>query len=365
MSFHLEKSDEIKSIKFTPSKYLVVKSKLISNDQKIFINIVHHDKYPFPPDIKFDPSIVYPLIINNQWEIPIITTSYVESTDKKGHPCLVWDCCINSECEKWCAANDQLKDILIEWCIESCELRSSLEIDRDDLKFPKLKYKGDIVREIELLEEDIVNIDKSSKNDGNNTDKDNKTLATAKDSTVEFLELKRQYEGGNVDNGDDVLPELLLPNQHPHKNASVDKSDMKNDISASNKPPLIQELDSTEKDLMLKKNFLVKGKQQKQKSQEISLFRYSVKMGKPSKPTAPYKLKIEITTNMQNVTSLDFTVNYADYTNTVTVKNTNTHRYKEKSLDIPLPSLYKSSSDYVDNFKVFFLKKSQTLYIFI
>ncbi|SCU87881.1 LADA_0E06766g1_1 [Lachancea dasiensis] len=121
---------------------------------KYFINICHAAEVP-SPDVPFEPSIVYPLIMANKWEIPIVTSAARQDQDKKGAVCYVSDCCVNTSCLEWARRNAQLKEILVEWCLESCELRQNIELNRTKLAFPKLRYKGSSIPTLEILREDL------------------------------------------------------------------------------------------------------------------------------------------------------------------------------------------------------------------
>ncbi|CAX40526.1 nucleolar protein, putative [Candida dubliniensis CD36] len=140
--------EEQESITLHPKPGFVIKTKILESKDvsrtltKVFINVCHSPDVP-KPDVDFDPQIVFPLIIDNEWEIPIILSKEKESKDKKGFPSLVYDCCINSKCFQWCQISKDLKSILIEWCIESIELVYSLTLERE-YSTPKMLAKGEL-----------------------------------------------------------------------------------------------------------------------------------------------------------------------------------------------------------------------------
>lgn len=140
-----------------PQPSFVIKTKIEQQNgkrkalTKVFINVCSNPQVPLPPTTytdnkdkneEFSPEIVYPLIMNNKWEIPIITSDEREDTDKKGALLYVYDCFINDKCMTWIHVYTDLKDILVEWCLESVELRFGISLDRDAIKFPKMTYKG-------------------------------------------------------------------------------------------------------------------------------------------------------------------------------------------------------------------------------
>lgn len=137
-----------KPITLSPTAGFVVKSRILEAREpskfstKVFINICHGQQVP-RPDLDFDPSVVFPLIIDNQWEIPIIVSTEKTGTDKKGVTSFVYDCCINTKCFQWCQINSDLRSILIEWCIESIELLYNVTLDRE-YSIPKMMAKGEL-----------------------------------------------------------------------------------------------------------------------------------------------------------------------------------------------------------------------------
>ena len=207
-------------VNLEPIPDFVVKSKLISTEgrpshllklkanTKAFINICHHDEVP-KPDIEFTSSVVYPLIMNNQWEVPIVTSSVREDTDKKGAMCYVWDCCINTDCMGWISDDLQLREIVIEWCLESCELSDVVGISREHIAFPKMKKKGEAIPALEIHLSELTN---------NYQENIAKAAEAEDDGPSNILRMKRSLLDdepsgllGNAD--DDELPPLIPNNK--------------------------------------------------------------------------------------------------------------------------------------------------------
>ena len=138
------------TITLDPKPGFVIKSRVLeaqnylkhSSGTKVFINVCHDNQVPKPPQ-EFDPAIVSPLIIQNEWEIPIIVSEEKQTTDKKGIPSFVYDCCINLLCFQWCQVNSELRQILNEWCLESVELLYEVTLDRE-YSIPKMLSKGEL-----------------------------------------------------------------------------------------------------------------------------------------------------------------------------------------------------------------------------
>lgn len=138
------------SITLDPKPGFVLKTRVIeaqsplkhSPGTKVFINVCHDSQAPRPPQ-DFDPAVVYPLIILNEWEIPLIVSEEKATADKKGIPSFVYDCCVNSLCFQWCQVNSDLRQILNEWCLEAVELMYEMTLDRD-YSVPKMLSKGEL-----------------------------------------------------------------------------------------------------------------------------------------------------------------------------------------------------------------------------
>lgn len=150
------------SITLGPRPGFVVKTKILESREpfkygvstKVFINVCHDNQVPRPA-IAFDPSIVFPLIIKNEWEIPLIVSNEKQDRDKKGQPSFVYDCCINEKSFQWCQTNVDLRSILIEWCIEAVEMMYELTLERE-YSIPKMLSKGELsqtqIKQSELTE---------------------------------------------------------------------------------------------------------------------------------------------------------------------------------------------------------------------
>ncbi|CAH01510.1 Pih1p [Kluyveromyces lactis] len=314
-------------IRISPEPCFVVKSKVInpgttslSSNAKIFINICHNDQIPLP-EIDFNPAIVYPLIINNQWEIPIVTSSIREDVDKKGNVCYVSDCCINTKCVSWIQHDLQLREIVVEWCLESCELRAELEISRDNISFPKLKKKGDTIPELEILREDLTENYEETINDLVNREQK---------EPVSIIEKRRDFLAEDEPSTGELPP--LIP---------IDQS--------SRRKPLIEEIE----DLSLHETKKPKVEEIQKKS--IS---YELSMGKP-KDTSEFLLKIEVTSELNS--SLDYNIKYDAKSNKLIIKNTNLGIYPEKKLKVPLPDIFNNPP----KLECFFVKPERRLIIFL
>ncbi|KAG7191941.1 uncharacterized protein KQ657_002547 [Scheffersomyces spartinae] len=133
-------------------KTKVLGSRTLTSGTKAFINVCHDPQVPLP-SVEFDPAVVFPLIMENQWEIPLVVSAEKQSVDKKGVPAVVYDCCMNLQSFQWAQVNKDLRLILIEWCIEAVELLYDMELERA-YTTPKMLNKGELSKTI-IASEDM------------------------------------------------------------------------------------------------------------------------------------------------------------------------------------------------------------------
>lgn len=147
------------AVSLHPAAGFVIKTRIVEGSAhhviqtKVFLNICHDRQVPRPPS--FDPETVFPMIVRNEWEVPIVVSREKSTTDKKGVPSFVYDCCINSECFNWIQINPDLRMIVVEWCIEAVELMYEVVLERE-YTTPKMAAKGDL-GPIEMTPSDLSN----------------------------------------------------------------------------------------------------------------------------------------------------------------------------------------------------------------
>lgn len=339
---YLTPLDQIKTVEIIPIPFLVIKSLIVSpstlQNVKIFINLCHSDKTP-EPKTPFNPLTTFTQIMNNEWEIPIITSPQRWDHDKKRQKCLVYDCIINSKCCDDLNNVDALRQIVIEWCIESCELSDNLIINREQLKFPKLKYKGPDGPVPLEFKTSLTN----DTHDSTNVEPLDNIFTQWKNDLLFQQELEDERNSLKT----------LFPQQE------------KTNITPSN--PLIQEI-STSEEIALKRN-------QSRSPIKISPKRklkltYSVSMRKTFN-TETWKLRIEIDILNENndlINLIDVSLFHSQYDpngNNLKICNDETSAFKSNEIIIPLPNLYESMTTYVEKSKLFFLKDKSKLIIFI
>ena len=249
-----------------------------------------------------------------------------QDTDKKGSPCHVCDCIINDQCMQWIAKDLQLREILIEWCLEAVELREAVTVDRDAVKLPKLTCKGSLP--LPVLEIPKRELERDFKRDIASIIEENTV-----DEPVKVLQLKRTQN----DDPDDTLPPLFPQ-------------------SGNVQGPLIEEIDVDMDDLKITK-------QEPTSSRTSPLLKdlhFETVMRKTNN-TQRYKLRIDITSEIDS--SLDLHLAYDRTNNELILQNLNTVEFIEKKIKIPLPNIF--TYENIKQSECFFIKKQKRLIIFI
>lgn len=292
---------------------------------KVFLNICSDDNVPLP-EVGYDPKVIYPLIMNNEWEIPIVTSQERVDKDKKGNLAYVYDCIINTKAMRWIQIDNDLREILVEWSIESAELRSGIRLSRENISTPKMTSKGEIGK-LKILKSDM---------DLNRLNKEfEEKINDLENNPMSIIEAKRFEEEEKLKDSDGKIDIF---------NANRDKP--------SSTKPLIQEIEnmtiSTKQDPKPTVQPNTENRVKEQLKYETTISKIDIN---------GYKLKIEI--KSQNDSSLDYNLDIDRSTNTLILQNMNP-KYQAKDLELPLPSIFTSPE-----FKSFFVHKDSTLIVFI
>lgn len=354
-------TEQSESIQLDPTAGFVIKTKIISaNDPlahalstKVFINVCHDAQVPKPAQ-DFEPSVIFPLIIDNQWEIPLIVSREKYTKDKKGQPSFVYDCCINTLCFQWCQINNDLRSILIEWCIESIELLFDVILERE-YSIPKMLSKGEL-SQTKILKDEL---------DESGFQK--KLQSLKKNETLGLIEEIRDRDQDGMDLDEDMGE---LPNLMNIKAKDTDTSSK----------PLIQEISDMQIDVDKKKATAPNTEHTTHRSGQ----RTSTIDEAPSSLVSTEKLNYSITfkklplkhqllvkfecANLQSCTSIQ--LSYVRRSHGLILINSDSRYYfnnsmtklKMNSLEIPLPNDITINEEHI--FNSFYVRPEHSLYIF-
>lgn len=318
-----KREEDTNVVEFEPDPWFVVKttytsSHKVGTQEKLFVNVTTNDHVPLP-DIAFDARTVFPMIMNNAWEIPIVTGALEPTTDRKGAAAWRVTCCIHPECRRWCETNTQLREILVEWCLESCELRERIVIDHDKVRYPRLRHQGP-QEVMQLLRDDLDPQPLSAPIEGSDG------------GPLEILRIQRdQYEESDTE-----LPPLIPEPPKPQRT-------------------LIQEID----DLSIVE--MRHGDPVQNTSAKIlDKVHYEVAMRKIS-GIRKHQLRIDINSELERAT--DYNLQLDIKSNALIITNSKATNFQKTTLEIPLPYLNFEPSE----MKVFFtrVEPKLTLVIFI
>jgi hypothetical protein len=134
--------DKKPGIMITPTAGFVIKTKDMTSDQKIMINVCTHEEID-------KPSLKKKLDENGEpvegMNIPLSAGPSRQDTDKSGVSCVVYDVIVNPEVVKESTDDEtgRYRDFLCQLCIQALESKYKLTLDKR-YKLPKLKAMGDL-----------------------------------------------------------------------------------------------------------------------------------------------------------------------------------------------------------------------------
>ena len=139
----LSRKDAMKGIDITPVPGFTLKTVVLSDKQKVFINVCSHDSV-------FEPGIKKKLNEQNEevegWNIPMSIGPARNDVDHAGIGCIVHDIIVNpkvlEECEE--DRTGKHRDFICQLSMQCLEQKFEYQLDRK-YKLPKTKYKGAIV----------------------------------------------------------------------------------------------------------------------------------------------------------------------------------------------------------------------------
>lgn len=116
-----------------PEPGFVIKSS-IDGDKKCFINVAYCDKVEKPSST----------IHNNgtNWKVPFTQAPPRNDYDKKKNNCIIYDVVFHTDTIKMAEHNKRFRQLVIDTALDGIQESFNAKIDRNNLKFPKCKFKG-------------------------------------------------------------------------------------------------------------------------------------------------------------------------------------------------------------------------------
>ncbi|XP_043649730.1 protein kintoun [Drosophila teissieri] len=135
----LEKERGVEVRFIHPKPGFVIKTAL-DGELKCFINIAGSEEIERPKnEVATDPSSGSRGL---NWSIPMAQTSSRDDCDAKNNHCKVFDVVFHPEALFLAKRNKQFRQCLIDTALDAVEREYKVSLDRANLKFPKLDYKG-------------------------------------------------------------------------------------------------------------------------------------------------------------------------------------------------------------------------------
>lgn len=342
---YLKEENNVKVEELILTPHFVIKTKTFSPYQifppgtKFFINVCTNSKVPTKELIKengeilegFDAQAIFISISKGEWEIPILTSPEIRETlDKKGGKSLLIDCVINEKYIKWCMVNEDLKDILIQWCIDAVEFQAggNFVIDRDFISLPKRTCIGGEPLNIQI---DLAHLQNVSKE----LEDLSKDIYDGKDDPLMILNAKRLDDM----NDENILPPLIPTNTKKGNSLVIE----------------IEEEGNDEKESKMKKEPIVEKKQINQQSTKV---KFEVEMCKLTeyKTTLNHKYELRISSGLKSCSEYDLKFDKTDKNLLIS----NMDEKNKSSLKFPLPLDITG-----DDITSFFVRKESKLYVYI
>lgn len=134
----LEREHGIDVTFVNPEPGFVIKTS-INGTEKAFINVAHCDKVQ-PPISKVGVNEHGETGIN--WSLPYIQAPPRRDYDKKYNYCTVYDVVYHPQTLHLASKDSKFRRLVIDTSCDAVQNSYNVEIDRANLKFPKLKFKG-------------------------------------------------------------------------------------------------------------------------------------------------------------------------------------------------------------------------------
>lgn len=120
-----------------PSPGYVIKTS-VNGEKKAFINICKNDKIGKPLSSPAKDSQTPGL----QWSIPYCQAPPREDIDKNKNRCIVYDVIFHSDTLHLANRNSRFKNLVNDTALSATEDSFKIQLDKKNLKFPKMHYKG-------------------------------------------------------------------------------------------------------------------------------------------------------------------------------------------------------------------------------
>ena len=134
----LEEERGVSVVFINPKPGYVLKTKDLTEGCKVFINICSDENIDKPTSKVENVSGSQGL----QWAIPYSQSQPREDIDKGGEKCMVYDVIFHHDTLYLAGKDLRLRDLVHSTALDALERAFQVKCDRNNLKFPKMKFKG-------------------------------------------------------------------------------------------------------------------------------------------------------------------------------------------------------------------------------
>jgi len=230
----LEKERGIDISFINPEPCYVIKSS-VDGQKKAFINMCKNDKVSKPTSVPMTQSGSLGL----NWSLPYTQAPPRDDLDKNGNRCTVFDVVFHPDTHRLAENNAQFKQMLNNIALDAVEGNFDVQIDRNNLKFPKMKYKGcpkpTVIRK--KMENAPV-----ARNEFSVPDSVYPYKCPVEDSEKEPQHIKVSKRDQNNEPGNSICPSYTTPKYVMKHRHPIDIQDFTNDRDAKMNSTIPKEL---------------------------------------------------------------------------------------------------------------------------
>ncbi|XP_077999184.1 protein kintoun-like [Glandiceps talaboti] len=115
----------------------------VNGEQKAFINISSNDLVAKPSMQRAEKQGNDGNVKKGMnWAIPYSLSPPRDDLDKAGNRCVVFDCVFNPDTIRMAEKNQRFRTMINDTALDGIEKQFEVKFDRNNTKFPKMKYKG-------------------------------------------------------------------------------------------------------------------------------------------------------------------------------------------------------------------------------
>ncbi|XP_070576673.1 protein kintoun-like [Ptychodera flava] len=135
-------NDRGMDVKFIHPEPCYVLKTSVDGEKKAFINICSNDYVGKPSMQPSERECEGKTKRGMNWSIPYSLTPPRDDIDKAKNRCVVYDCVFHADTTRMANTNQRFRAMINDTAIDGIERQFQVKLDRNNIKMPKMKYKG-------------------------------------------------------------------------------------------------------------------------------------------------------------------------------------------------------------------------------